>query len=320
MLKTHCFLLVALAALCPLAAQTPVDPALAPYAKVSGPAGELSVSGSFLLEKPIGRWLKGLAAAQPEMKVDFRSVNTALAIQDFVAGKVGLAVFSRELKPAEVAAFKANQGFAPTRMTLGLVAEGIYVNPSNPIQSIRMDQLDAIYSTTRRRGLPGAVTTWGQLGLSGEWQSRPVRPMDVRSLPTTREWFQDKILMGGEYAPAVSSAEDVPALMATVAKDPTAITYAFTCDATPGVKAVALVNPASEEPSAPTVEEVRKGNYPFVRYFYLYVAKNPEQPVSPATLAMVTYAFSREGQTALSDCGLIPLSANVCKDMAARVQ
>ena len=40
----------------------------------------------------------------------------------------------------------------------------VFVNKDNPIASLTLDQVDAVFSKTRRCGLPSDVTTWGQLG------------------------------------------------------------------------------------------------------------------------------------------------------------
>jgi phosphate transport system substrate-binding protein len=49
----------------------------------------------------------------------------------------------------------------------------VMVDKDNPIKGLSLAQLDAIYSTTRYRG-HADIKTWGDLGLGGEWASRPI--------------------------------------------------------------------------------------------------------------------------------------------------
>src|SRR2546426_350960 len=53
-------------------------------------------------------------------------------------------------------------------------ALAIYVHADNPLSRATLTQLDAIFSTTRRRGYPVDITTWGQLGLTGEWADKAI--------------------------------------------------------------------------------------------------------------------------------------------------
>src|SRR5207302_7244907 len=53
-------------------------------------------------------------------------------------------------------------------------ALGVFVHRNNPLARITLAQLDAVFSNTRRRGQPETISTWGALGLEGEWAARPI--------------------------------------------------------------------------------------------------------------------------------------------------
>src|SRR5260370_29049881 len=99
------------------------------------------------------------------------------------AGTAQLAPLSRELNPSEVEAFRARHGYAPTEIAVALgsyrtptrtVALSFYVNDANPIVKLDLDQLDAIWCTTLRRGGKRQITEWGEVGLTGDWSYRPI--------------------------------------------------------------------------------------------------------------------------------------------------
>ena len=89
----------------------------------------------------------------------------------------------REPYAPEIEAFEARYGYKPTgfKITSGSFATQhktfalmVYVHTDNPLASLSLAQLDAIYGVERRQGAREAVTTWGQLGLAGAWATRPI--------------------------------------------------------------------------------------------------------------------------------------------------
>src|SRR5258708_29923233 len=95
---------------------------------------------------------------------------------------------SRELKPTDVSGFAEKFGYPPFSAPISggtyrhfgfLDAIAFFVHPDNPLKQLTFDQIDALYSTTHHRG-GGAITTWGQLGLTGEWADKPVHLWGVK--------------------------------------------------------------------------------------------------------------------------------------------
>src|SRR5437762_293938 len=76
------------------------------------------------------------------------------------------------------------------------LALGVNVNADNPLERITLEQLDALYSDERRRGGAKPVTTWGDLGLTGEWAARPVAA-HIHRLPNGVDYFIQLIVTKG---------------------------------------------------------------------------------------------------------------------------
>ena len=55
----------------------------------------------------------------------------------------------------------------------------------------------------RRQGLPAALTTWGQLGLTGEWASKPISLFGRNSASGTYGYFKEHALNKGDYKATV---------------------------------------------------------------------------------------------------------------------
>ena len=79
-----------------------------------------------------------------------------------------LGPMSREMKGTEVDAFEKKYGYKPTPIRTSVDALAVFVNKDNPIKCMTIAQADAVFSKSRRQGYKEDITTWGQLGLTGE--------------------------------------------------------------------------------------------------------------------------------------------------------
>src|SRR5205823_3545696 len=86
-----------------------------------------------------------------------------------------LGPMSREMKGTEIDQFEKRFGYKPTAIRTSVDALAIFVNKDNPIKCLSMSQVDAVFSKSRRAGSKEDITTWGQLGLTGEWATKPCR-------------------------------------------------------------------------------------------------------------------------------------------------
>lgn len=97
--------------------------------------------------------------------------------------RIALGPNTEEVFHADDSAYDNKYGYAPFRIRIcqgafvlksHVSAIGVFVSKDNPLDEIPLDKLDAIYSDARRRGYPADITTWGQLGLTGEWADKPI--------------------------------------------------------------------------------------------------------------------------------------------------
>ncbi|RSH80078.1 hypothetical protein EHS25_007347 [Saitozyma podzolica] len=91
---------------------------------------------------------------------------------------------SREDTPVDVVNFYKKYGYEVTSVPIlggsyrsfGFIDPLVFcVHPSNPLNYVTLQQIDSIMSVTRNRGGP-EITTWGQLGLTGEWANKTSKP------------------------------------------------------------------------------------------------------------------------------------------------
>jgi len=217
-----------------------------------------------------------------------------------------------------VAGFEAKHGHAPTRIVVAVGALAIFAHPSNPLVSITTEQLDAIFSMTRKAGGKEPLTSWGQLGLGGEWASRRITPYGRDEHSGTRAFFKEKVLLKGDFRPSVNAMGDAQSQLEAVMLDATGIAYGAFNDANSLVKVIPVQH-AGAAPAVPTVDAIMKGQYSLVRFFYIYLNRAPGKPLPPLVSAFVTYALSKEGQAQVATAGFIPIPADLARSSLQRV-
>jgi len=85
------------------------------------------------------------------------------------------------------------------------------VNAKNPLASISLSQLDAIYGSGHRAA-PANIRTWGELGLTGEWTTQPIHAYGFGPEDALGVFFRHDVLLS-DFKPnprATCSATTTP--------------------------------------------------------------------------------------------------------------
>jgi len=179
------------------------------------------------------------------------------------------------------------------------------VNKDNPIKGLTMKQVDGIFSSTRKRGGED-ITTWGQVGLTGDWANKPISIFGRNSASGTYGFFKEEALAKGDYKATVKEQPGSSAVVQGAASDLSAIGYSGIGYKTSDVRAL----PLGEEEGKfvePDFENCLSGEYPLARFLYVYVNKKPGQPMDKLTLEFIKYVLSKPGQEVVVKDGYFPL-------------
>src|SRR3972149_8948391 len=133
-----------------LAQAIQVDQALPGYKNVSGISGNLSSIGSDTLNNLMTFWAEGFRKHYPNVNIQIEGKGSATAPPAMISGTAHLGPMSRTMNDKEIEAFEKQYGYKPTRIGVALDSLAVYVNKDNPIQSLSMPEVDAIFSQTRR--------------------------------------------------------------------------------------------------------------------------------------------------------------------------
>jgi phosphate transport system substrate-binding protein len=286
-----------------------VDPALTAYTRVSGVSGSLNSVGSDTMNNMMTLWAEAFRKVYPNVKIQVEGKGSSTAPAALIAGSSQFGPMSRAMNMGEIDRFEARYGYKPTQLRTSYDALAVYVNKDNPIEKLTLAQVEAVFGKSRRRGYKQNVTTWGQLGLTGDWANRPISLYGRNSASGTYGFFKEHVLKNGDYKDTVKEQPGSASVVQGVAEDRFGIGYSGIGYRTSDVKLVPLSETDGSPASDGNYEDVKNGKYPLWRFLFIYVNKSPSQPLDPLVTEFVKLMFSKEGQEAVVKDGYMPLSA-----------
>jgi phosphate transport system substrate-binding protein len=299
-----------------LAASPAVDSTIQPYKPVSGVSGNLSSVGSDTLNNVMTLWAESFRKVYPNVRIQVEGKGSATAPPALTEGTAQLGPMSRPMKEEEEEAFAKKYGHRPTQISVALDCLAVYVHRDNPIKGLTFTQLDGILSRTRKR--EGAdITTWGQLGLTGDWESLPIGLYGRNSASGTYAYFKEHVLLKGDYKDTVKEQPGSAAVVNAVGNDRGAIGYSGIGYKTSEVRALPLAEKDNQAFAEPTFENALAGKYPLGRRLYIYINMRPNEPPTPLVREFLKFVLSREGQGIVIRDGYGPLPAPLVKKQRA---
>jgi phosphate transport system substrate-binding protein len=297
-----------------LAQAVQVDPALPVYTAVPGISGSLKSIGSDTLNNLMTLWSEGFSAIYPNVRLEIEGKGSSTAPPALIAGTAQFGPMSRPMNQREIDAFQQRFGYPPSPIRGAVDALAVFVHKDNPIASMTMQQVDAVFSKTRRGGQPAAINTWGQLGLTGAWANRPISLYGRNSASGTYGYFKEVALFNGDYRDEVKEQPGSSTVVQGVASDIGAIGYSGIGYKTADVRTVPLAARAGAQAFDATAENAYAGDYPLSRFLYIYVNVNPNQPLDPLRREFIRFVYSRQGQEATIRDGYFPIPNAIAQE------
>ena len=236
------------------------------YQKARGISGTLDSAGSDTLANLMTLWSEAFKREYPSVAIQVQAAGSSTAPPALTEGTANFGPMSRPLKDAEAEAFELRYGYKPLAIRIAIDAVAVYVHKDNPLTSVSLEALDAVFSVTRRCGARTAIEFWGDLGLSGGWQSRPIQLYGRNSVSGTYGYFKSIALCSGDYKSSVNEQPGSASVVQAVASSLNGIGYSGLGYVTPGVKALSI-----KQRGAPAVfanaATAADGRYPSVSIF-----------------------------------------------------
>jgi len=144
-----------------------------------------------------GLWQDAFTKFHPGVKFEWHMETTSAAVPSLVFGVSDMGI-GRKVTFSELQLYERYKNRDPLEIDIATGSYdvpgwqpgyGVIVSKDNPLTHISMEQLDGIFGAERNGGWDGTswhaewargpeknIRTWGQLGLTGEWASKPIVP------------------------------------------------------------------------------------------------------------------------------------------------
>ncbi len=301
-------------------AQIELDPNLPNYVPVSGiSGGNLKTVGSDTMNNMVGLWTEEFKKIYPGIKPEVDGKGSSNAIPALTNGQSSFGPMSREPKKSEIADFKAKFGYEPTVVGTGIDMLAVYVHKDNPIEGLSFEQIDAIFSSTRKMGATRRSDKWSDFVKSGSLASQSITCYGRNAASGTYGYFKELVLGDGDYGSWVNELPGSSAVVQSVGKNLNGIGYSGLGYRTADVKVLGLANERGGELVPALPENAYNGEYPLARFLYLAVNYDPRTPLDPVRREFLKYVFSKQGQQQVIKDGYLPVTAEMAKEALASV-
>lgn len=255
--------------------------------------------------------------AQADWRIDTVS-DADSVVEALQNGSTALGLMTRTLTERELAAFEVRHGRRLKSFPVARDALAVYVHRSNPIKGMTRDQLDALFSTTRRCGAPENIFWWDQLGVKGEeWDVRQIELFGPSARSGERASFTASVLCAGTHKATLEMARNEVELMYLLAANPAGIAYGGLLPRFRNVRRVPIAGDPAQGYIEPDLAAIRAGRYPLVRDLYLYV---DAERLGAQGDAFVQLVLSPHGQALAEMNGFAPVAPTVAVEERDRLR
>ena len=261
----------------------------------SAHAGNITVKGSDTLVVLAQKWAETYMGKNAATKIQVTGGGSGVGIAALQNKTTDLCNSSRKMKAAEIANCVQAFNKRPTEYKVALDGLSVYVNESNPLKEITLEQLELVFT--------GKIRNWKELGGS----DAPITVYSRENSSGTYEFFKEHVLKGKDFVASAQTMPGTAALLQAVAKDKSGIGYGGAAYGQ-GAKALLVKKDGGSPAIEATEENVVKGIYPIWRYLYVYV--NPALDKGEIS-AYINWIRSDAGQSIVKDVGYFPLPKNL---------
>lgn len=278
------------------------------YEPVQGVSGSVKSVGSDTMNNLMTLWLEGFGKFYPNVKHAIEGKGSGTAPTALIEGTADFGPMSRPMKKKELDDFEAKFGYPATGVATSIDMLAVYVHKDNPLKSLSLAQVDAIFSKTRKLGSDKELRTWGDLGLTGAWAKKKISLYGRDSTSGTYTYFKDHALGGGDFKDSVKEQAGSSAVVQAVASDKYGIGYSGIGFKTADVRAVPLSAATGEDPFPAEEQYAYSGEYPLSRYLYIYLNYKPGSELEPLRREFIRYVLSEQGQKDVLKDGYLPVT------------
>ncbi len=258
--------------------------------------------GSDTLVNVAQAWAERYREINPSVAVAVSGGGSGTGISAMINGTVDIANASRAMRESEMAAAR-ERGHDPVEHVVGYDALAVFLHPDNPISSMTIAQLAAVY------GEGGTAERWSDLGVTVPGcPSDEIIRVSRQNSSGTYAYFQEAVLGEAEFKLGSRDMNGSSEVVDLVENTPCAIGYSGLAYATEHVKMPCISTEDGGACVEPTVQTAIEGTYPIARPLLMYTAGEPTGVVGE----YMAWILGAEGQCIIFGMGYAPAEAVTC--------
>ncbi len=313
-----------------------IDPRLPDFMAAADIHGRPISIGSDTLNNLMHLWSDNLRKHHPRLRIQVLGKGSTAAAPPLISGMSKFGPMNRLMKPNELHAFKKKHGYEPTPLHVANDTLAIFVHKNNPIakRGLTIAQIDAIFSSTRKRGYPRDITTWGDLGLKDDWKDEPIILHGRNTASGSYGWFKKSALLRGAFKANVHQSPGSALIAHEISRDRYAIGYCRPpyfrgkeqhLAIVPIRKPVTTNNAPKKKPDKNDAKKTSPfydtiNGSPLSRPLYIYINYHRRKnPLTPPVREFFRLVYSKQGQLQVVRDGYIPLLLETCRAEAKKI-
>ena len=225
-------------------------------------------------------------------------------IERMLSGEAEIGISSIPMTSAQREAFTRRFGYPVLEARVALDALQVLVHPNNPVESLTVPQLDAIYGSELRAGAQKIIRTWDEIGWPG---GSKIHAYAGWLHYGTSKFFQETVLEDGPWRDDIRTLGVIQLPETTIAQNPHSIVFSNFRPRDSRVNVLAIARQTEEPAFPPLPAHIYGEEYPLVRFFYVYANAPEVQDLPAETREFINYLLSFEGQTEVAKTGSLPL-------------
>ena len=269
--------------------------------------GRLAVTGSVALSNLMTYWTQAFSERNPLITVTIADPGGTAGIEALINGTTDIALTSTPISHKQKDAFEARFGYPPHVIPMAMDAVVVYVNDSNPLTSIALQDLDAVFSSTYRCGETQPIQTWDALGVKGTMAQQRITVYGLTVDTGATSLFRETALCGGDFIKDFQALAGPEAVESALISDSAGIGFSSSAMRSAGIRTLAIVPHKDALAVAPTPDAIRSGQYPMSRTLGIAINQPMNQPLSLALQAFIDFVLSPEGQSIATKAGYVSL-------------
>ncbi len=250
----------------------------------------VTIKGSDTMVILAQSWAENYMKEHPGQSIQVTGGGSGVGIAALINGGTDICKASRPMKAVEKDQARRRRGKDVKEIPVALDGVAVYVNESNPIQSLTQPQLKAIYT--------GKVTNWRDVG----GKDARIVAYGRENSSGTYQFFKEHVLDNEDFAREVQTLPGTGAIVNAVSKDLASIGYGGIAYAS-GIRVVPVRRDEKGEAVVPSLATVKSGEYPLSRNLFFYTLGEPEGDVK----AFIDWVLGPEGQKLCETVGYYPI-------------